>query len=124
MIRKLIKISVFAFHSWDSPQTEISCTVIKISVFAFQSWDAFFRNASNGAAPGAAYVSPPSLASSVQVTAPSPAGQAVSYAVPNTKVIEDHLAVQAIIRSYQVSQTSEGEGNTLNLKHYAAAGEI
>lgn len=31
-------------------------------ICSLQSWDAFFRNATNGAQPGAAYTSPPNLA--------------------------------------------------------------
>ena len=70
----------------------------------FQSWDVFFRNATAGAAPGEAYVSPYSL--------PAGAFQGSGAAAPHIgaqqgsaldlKVIDDHLAVQAIIRSYQV----------------------
>jgi hypothetical protein len=75
-----------------------------------QSWDSFFRNSSAGAAPGQAYQSPPSLAApgrnQVPVTSIAPylggsAAPALGGQI-NEKVIDDHLAVQAIIRSYQV----------------------
>ncbi|KAI8428549.1 hypothetical protein MSG28_007312 [Choristoneura fumiferana] len=73
------------------------------------SWDAFFRNASAGAQPGAAYTSPPNLApyskNEVPLTALVPASggmPSISAGSPiNEKIIDDHLAVQAIIRSYQ-----------------------
>ncbi|XP_026751043.1 2-oxoglutarate dehydrogenase complex component E1 isoform X2 [Galleria mellonella] len=73
------------------------------------SWDAFFRNATNGAQPGAAYTSPPNLApynkNEVPLTAlvPTSGGMSsISAGSPiNEKIIDDHLAVQAIIRSYQ-----------------------
>ncbi|KAL0892292.1 hypothetical protein ABMA27_015465 [Loxostege sticticalis] len=73
------------------------------------SWDAFFRNATNGAQPGAAYTSPPNLApynkNEVPLTALVPASggmPSISSGSPiNEKIIDDHLAVQAIIRSYQ-----------------------
>ncbi|XP_013188254.1 2-oxoglutarate dehydrogenase complex component E1 isoform X2 [Amyelois transitella] len=73
------------------------------------SWDAFFRNATAGAQPGAAYTSPPNLApynkNEVPLTAlvPASAGMpSISAGSPiNEKIIDDHLAVQAIIRSYQ-----------------------
>ena len=68
----------------------------------FQSWDAFFRNTERGAAPGEAYTPPPSLASSVKVSAPQATGVTATQGISNTKQIDDHLAVQAIIRSYQV----------------------
>lgn len=69
----------------------------------FQSWDTFFRNASQGAQPGHAYQSPPSLASSVtQVTQSRAPSHALTQGAVDTKIIDDHLAVQAIIRSYQV----------------------
>ncbi|KAK6641841.1 hypothetical protein RUM44_013559 [Polyplax serrata] len=73
------------------------------------SWDAFFRSSSSGALPGQAYQGPPSLAPprnnevplSGLLTAggslPGLGGSAVSE-----RIIDDHLAVQAIIRSYQV----------------------
>jgi hypothetical protein len=73
----------------------------------FQSWDAFFRNSSAGASPGQAYQSPPSLAlpgrneTALANLAPFFGGPAISGQVDD-KVIDDHLAVQAIIRSYQV----------------------
>ncbi|XP_013188262.1 2-oxoglutarate dehydrogenase complex component E1 isoform X3 [Amyelois transitella] len=74
------------------------------------SWDAFFRNATAGAQPGAAYTSPPNLApynkNEVPLTAlvPASAGMpSISAGSPiNEKIIDDHLAVQAIIRSYQI----------------------
>ncbi|KAG5443699.1 2-oxoglutarate dehydrogenase, mitochondrial [Clonorchis sinensis] len=61
-----------------------------------KSWDIYFRRVAAGAAPGEAYTSPPTLGRS------SIAAQSVSVsAQPDIKTIEDHLAVQAIIRSYQ-----------------------
>ncbi|XP_047020828.1 2-oxoglutarate dehydrogenase, mitochondrial isoform X2 [Helicoverpa zea] len=73
------------------------------------SWDAFFRNATNGAQPGSAYTAPPNLApynkNEVPLTSlvPSGAGMpSIAAGSPiNEKIIDDHLAVQAIIRSYQ-----------------------
>ena len=74
--------------------------------FFFQSWDAFFRNANSGAAPGTAYSSPPSLSEPKPNTLPL-ASLAPSLGVASTgevseKTIDDHLAVQGIIRAYQV----------------------
>ncbi|EFX79624.1 hypothetical protein DAPPUDRAFT_197428 [Daphnia pulex] len=72
------------------------------------SWDSFFRNASAGAAPGQAYQAPPSLAvpgrHEIPITAlvPQMSTSGVSTGLPiDEKIIDDHLAVQAIIRSYQ-----------------------
>ncbi|XP_044268537.1 2-oxoglutarate dehydrogenase, mitochondrial-like isoform X2 [Tribolium madens] len=67
------------------------------------SWDSFFRNSASG---GAGYQSPPSLAplgrNEVPVTSFLPAlGGATGTGAVSDKVIDDHLAVQAIIRSYQ-----------------------
>ncbi|XP_055079996.1 oxoglutarate (alpha-ketoglutarate) dehydrogenase a (lipoamide) isoform X1 [Periophthalmus magnuspinnatus] len=63
-----------------------------------KSWDVFFRNANAGAPPGAAYQSPLGLSSALV----SPLGSAVS-AQPNVeKLVEDHLAVQSLIRAYQI----------------------
>ncbi|XP_046456292.1 2-oxoglutarate dehydrogenase, mitochondrial-like isoform X8 [Daphnia pulex] len=73
------------------------------------SWDSFFRNASAGAAPGQAYQAPPSLAvpgrHEIPITAlvPQMSMSGVSTGLPiDEKIIDDHLAVQAIIRSYQI----------------------
>lgn len=71
------------------------------------SWDNFFRNSTAGAAPGLAYQSPPSLAhrhDQIPLGTLLPmAGSSQVGSVPiNEKIIDDHLAVQAIIRSYQV----------------------
>lgn len=75
------------------------------------SWDAFFRNATAGAQPGTAYTAPPNLApynkNEVPLTSLVPAGAgmpSIAAGSPiNEKIIDDHLAVQAIIRSYQVT---------------------
>jgi len=77
----------------------------------WQSWDVFFRNARDGAPPGSAYISPPSIRPGSQspaigartvAVATVPAAGAVAQAIPDVKLIDDHLAVQAIIRAYQV----------------------
>lgn len=62
----------------------------------FQSWDAYFRNNT--------YCGPPNLAPQQYNTLPvsAYAGMAGVGAAPDSKTIDDHLAVQAIIRSYQV----------------------
>lgn len=75
----------------------------------FQSWDTFFRSTAAGRTPGLAYQAPPSLADAGRNQMP------ISSLVPllgsgqqnlglpiDEKIIDDHLAVQAIIRSYQV----------------------
>ncbi|KAJ8955569.1 hypothetical protein NQ318_001399, partial [Aromia moschata] len=67
------------------------------------SWDSFFRNSAQG---GAGYQSPPSLAPlgknevSIRTLFPG-TGSALAGGQIDEKVIDDHLAVQAIIRSYQ-----------------------
>lgn len=64
-----------------------------------QSWDVFFRNANAGAPPGAAYQSPLSAATSLV----APQLSSLVGAQPNVeKLVEDHLAVQSLIRAYQV----------------------
>ncbi|XP_029344577.1 2-oxoglutarate dehydrogenase, mitochondrial isoform X7 [Acyrthosiphon pisum] len=72
------------------------------------SWDTFFKNCDAGAQPGAAYQAPPSLAppgkNEVLLSSLLPGIQNTT-AIGGTfseKMIDDHLAVQAIIRSYQV----------------------
>ncbi|GLD74394.1 2-oxoglutarate dehydrogenase, mitochondrial isoform X1 [Lates japonicus] len=65
-----------------------------------KSWDIFFRNANAGAPPGAAYQSPPPFSGTSQGLA---SVQALVGAQPNVeKLVEDHLAVQSLIRAYQV----------------------
>ncbi|XP_017790814.1 PREDICTED: 2-oxoglutarate dehydrogenase, mitochondrial isoform X3 [Habropoda laboriosa] len=70
------------------------------------SWDSFFRSSTAGAAPGLAYQAPPSLAPShnqvpLGALLPLGGGSQLSQIPVNEKIIDDHLAVQAIIRSYQ-----------------------
>ncbi|XP_050693402.1 2-oxoglutarate dehydrogenase complex component E1-like isoform X3 [Eriocheir sinensis] len=74
-----------------------------------QSWDTFFRNASAGARPGEAYTAPPSLAEPlphhVPLSSLAPAltsSHMVSETPISDKIIDDHLAVQGIIRAYQI----------------------
>lgn len=65
-------------------------------LFLLQSWDVFFRNANAGAPPGAAYQSPLGLSAAPQLSS-------LVGAQPNVeKLVEDHLAVQSLIRAYQV----------------------
>ncbi|XP_067340579.1 2-oxoglutarate dehydrogenase complex component E1 isoform X5 [Channa argus] len=65
-----------------------------------KSWDIFFRNVNAGALPGAAYQSPPPLSGISEGLA---SVQALGGASPNMeKLVEDHLAVQSLIRAYQV----------------------
>lgn len=70
------------------------------------SWDSFFRSSTAGAAPGQAYQAPPSLAPShnqvpLGALLPLGGGSQLGQVPVNEKIIDDHLAVQAIIRSYQ-----------------------
>ncbi|XP_037082779.1 2-oxoglutarate dehydrogenase, mitochondrial-like [Pollicipes pollicipes] len=75
------------------------------------SWDAYFSRAAGGAPPGAAYSSPPSLATPAANTAPVtalvPHGAGASSGVARAatadeKSIQDHLSVLGVIRSYQI----------------------
>ncbi|XP_025108212.1 2-oxoglutarate dehydrogenase, mitochondrial-like isoform X2 [Pomacea canaliculata] len=65
------------------------------------SWDSFFRQSSRGAPPGQAYVRPPALSPVSAVPMPLPRHAVTQGAPVDEKTIEDHLAVQSIIRSYQ-----------------------
>uniref|UniRef100_A0A4W6E122 2-oxoglutarate dehydrogenase complex component E1 n=1 Tax=Lates calcarifer TaxID=8187 RepID=A0A4W6E122_LATCA len=66
-----------------------------------KSWDVFFRNANAGAPPGAAYQSPLGLSAASGLVAPQLSS--LVGAQPNVeKLVEDHLAVQSLIRAYQV----------------------
>uniref|UniRef100_A0A672RFK4 2-oxoglutarate dehydrogenase complex component E1 n=1 Tax=Sinocyclocheilus grahami TaxID=75366 RepID=A0A672RFK4_SINGR len=65
-----------------------------------KSWDIFFRNANAGAPPGTAYQSPPPMGVSLAGLAQA---QSLVGAQPNVeKLVEDHLAVQSLIRAYQI----------------------
>ncbi|XP_076753195.1 oxoglutarate dehydrogenase Nc73EF isoform X4 [Xylocopa sonorina] len=71
------------------------------------SWDSFFRSTTAGAGPGLAYQAPPSLAPShnqvpLGALLPLGGGSQLGQIPVNEKIIDDHLAVQAIIRSYQI----------------------
>lgn len=70
------------------------------TIYILQSWDAYFRSNT--------YCAPPSFAPQqknqmpLSQLAPLIGGGALAGAEPDEKIIDDHLAVQAIIRSYQV----------------------
>ncbi|XP_051832397.1 2-oxoglutarate dehydrogenase complex component E1 isoform X4 [Antechinus flavipes] len=65
-----------------------------------KSWDIFFRNANAGAPPGTAYQSPPPLSGALSALTQA---QSLVHAQPNVdKLVEDHLAVQSLIRAYQI----------------------
>ncbi|XP_043472208.1 2-oxoglutarate dehydrogenase, mitochondrial isoform X2 [Leptopilina heterotoma] len=96
------------------------------------SWDSFFRNSTAGAAPGMAYQAPPSLAPSYNQIPlgsllPLGGGSQIGQVPVNEKIIDDHLAVQAIIRSYQARGHLVSDLDPLGImqsesihKHYAA----
>lgn len=92
------------FHSRNN--TNLTNTRIVFSFFCFQSWDSFFRNS----AQGQGYQPPPSLGgpgkNEVALTSllPTLRGGIAGVSTLDDKIIEDHLAVQAIIRSYQVNK--------------------
>lgn len=66
-----------------------------------QSWDVFFRNASAGAPPGAAYQGPSHLSRTSERLS---SAQALVGTQPSVeKLVEDHLAVHSLIRAYQVN---------------------
>ena len=108
------------------------CLLMLVYFFATQSWDSFFANASAGAAPGQAYQAPPSLAlpgrNEVPITSLASMSSMLprrgsSPNLPSTSlsaeeaIVDDHLAVQAIIRSYQViinylSSLIKGQSNS------------
>lgn len=71
-----------------------------------KSWDAFFRSAAAGLKPGQAYQSPPSISgaqfASFAANATQPATASDQPELVSHQHIDDHLSVQAIIRSYQV----------------------
>ncbi|XP_026486033.1 2-oxoglutarate dehydrogenase complex component E1 isoform X3 [Vanessa tameamea] len=95
------------------------------------SWDAFFRNATNGAQPGVAYTPPPNLApyskNEVPLTSLVPASggmPSIAAGSPiNEKIIDDHLAVQAIIRSYQIRGHHIAKLDPLEIANYKLAGK-
>lgn len=74
-----------------------------------QSWDIFFRNTNAGAPPGTAYQSPLPLSPGALFS--TARAQPLVEAQPNVdKLVEDHLAVQSLIRAYQVRRGYWGAG--------------
>lgn len=84
------------------------------SFSVLQSWDVFFRNANAGAPPGSAYQSPPPVGVSLAGLAQA---QSLVGAQPNVeKLVEDHLAVQSLIRAYQVHTDLKKTCSVVSLK--------
>ena len=86
---------------WSESFVDLMCSSV-CSVFGLgQSWDVFFRNANAGAPPGVAYQSPLGLTAAAGAALHQ--GSPMVGAQPNVeKLVEDHLAVQSLIRAYQV----------------------
>ncbi|XP_073891193.1 2-oxoglutarate dehydrogenase complex component E1 isoform X6 [Macaca fascicularis] len=80
---------------------EMYCAWLENPKSVHKSWDIFFRNTNAGAPPGTAYQSPlPLSRGSLAAVAHA---QSLVEAQPNVdKLVEDHLAVQSLIRAYQV----------------------
>ncbi|XP_070280992.1 2-oxoglutarate dehydrogenase complex component E1 isoform X4 [Myotis yumanensis] len=66
-----------------------------------KSWDIFFRNTNAGAPPGTAYQSPLPLSMGA-LSAAARAQPLVGTQTNVDKLVEDHLAVQSLIRAYQI----------------------
>ncbi|XP_005396712.1 PREDICTED: 2-oxoglutarate dehydrogenase, mitochondrial isoform X1 [Chinchilla lanigera] len=80
---------------------EMYCAWLENPKSVHKSWDIFFRNTNAGAPPGAAYQSPLTLSRGSLATAAR--AQSLVEAQPNVdKLVEDHLAVQSLIRAYQI----------------------
>lgn len=93
-------VSVLAAPRQELCTGDVWLHLLICAFFSLQSWDIFFRNANAGAAPGTAYQSPPPLSSSLSTLSQA---QFLVQAQPNVdKLVEDHLAVQSLIRAYQV----------------------
>ncbi|KAL3314231.1 hypothetical protein Ciccas_007146, partial [Cichlidogyrus casuarinus] len=74
------------------------------------SWDIYFKSVEAGAPPGSAYVSPATLGRENLKVFPMmpyfpaqtvPTAPSIGSADIDTKMVADHMAVQALIRSYQ-----------------------
>lgn len=118
---KLISLQIIIIHIWFQssdklawelkfqvnlkPDNNIVMKFYCLILLNFQSWDSYFRNN--------AYRPPPSLAPAQPGHVPisqfghlfAGAGGGLGRAEPDEKTIDDHLAVQAIIRSYQVKNS-------------------
>lgn len=80
---------------------EMYCAWLEDPKSVHKSWDIFFRNTNAGAPPGAAYQSP--LLLSPGALSVAARAQPVVGAQPHVdKLVEDHLAVQSLIRAYQI----------------------
>ena len=79
--------------------SQLGCFLISAPI---QSWDSFFRKASEEASYSLAQPQPLSVVSEKRLAA--------SSRTKTSKLVEDHLAVQSLIRAYQVSDW-EGAGS-------------
>jgi len=86
-----------------------------------KSWDIYFRGISHGAVLGTVYTSPPTLGAENFPMTPFgnfmtiPPAFGTSSAAPGSKTIENHLAVQTIIRSYQTRGHLAAKLDPLNI---------
>lgn len=81
---------------------------MNVCFFSFQSWDAYFRNNSYSAPPSLAPLPKNHIPASQYYGGSLPAATQMAGGLAgghiDDKLIDDHLAVQAIIRSYQVTK--------------------
>ncbi|XP_026875831.2 2-oxoglutarate dehydrogenase, mitochondrial isoform X1 [Electrophorus electricus] len=82
----------FLSGSSSSYVEEMYCAWLENPKSVHESWDSFFRHANAGATLGTAYQSPSALGVSLSAL-PQPSVE---------KLVEDHLAVQTLIRAYQI----------------------
>lgn len=88
-----------------------------------KSWDTFFRNTENGAVPGQAYQSPPEIYGhpvhyTTEVTVQQPlATQVTPSSTQVHSLIQDHLAVYSLIRTYQIRGHNLADLDPLGILH-------
>merc|ERR1719193_1512809 len=99
-----------------------------------KSWDSFFQNVNSGVAPGMAHQKPPVIPmQTIQVpmgyTAAPAAPVQTTPAVPSdlseneiTKMVDEHLSVQALIRGYQIRGHLYSNLDPLNITKPALQG--
>ncbi|XP_052262129.1 2-oxoglutarate dehydrogenase complex component E1-like isoform X3 [Dreissena polymorpha] len=94
-----------------------------------KSWDVYFRQVTMGAAPGTAHVRPPSLTPSsstagITLVPKQTSTQLTSKEPVTDKLIEDHLSVQTIIRSYQTRGHNIGNLDPLGIADADLCSEV
>jgi 2-oxoglutarate dehydrogenase E1 component len=81
------------------------------------SWQVYFKNMANGASPGQAYISPPTIMPSDSARLPELPGVGLPNMNESSKQVIEHMKIQLLVRAFQVRGHQLADLDPLGIEH-------